>query len=69
LELLGTSPSILFDAQFHTIRLAFSGSQISVFYDNTLMITATDAVLPSGAIALDVSSQQINFSNVTVLQQ
>jgi hypothetical protein len=69
LQLLGTSPIINFDTQLHTVRLGFVGSQITVFYDNTLMITATDATLPSGAVALDVSSQPISFSNVVVLQQ
>ncbi len=69
LTLLGQSPTIAMDMNLHNLRLSFSGSQINVYYDNSRVITATDTTLPSGAIALDVSSQPVSFSNVTVLQQ
>jgi hypothetical protein len=69
LTLLGTSPTILFDTNLHTLRIAAIGNQITVYYDNTAVITATDSTLPTGAIALDVSSQPVSFSTVSVIQQ
>jgi IPT/TIG domain-containing protein/Big-like domain-containing protein len=51
---------------FHTLRLSFSGTQISVIYDGATIILATDATLTSGAIALDVSSQHMQFDDVIV---
>ncbi len=51
---------------FHSLRLSFSGTQISVIYDGTTIIQATDANLTSGAIALDVSSQHMQFDDVLV---
>ena len=65
---LGQSAVMLFDTNTHALRLGFSGNRITVYYDNTQVISATDTVIPSGAIALDVSSQPVSFSNVTVLQ-
>ncbi len=69
LTLLGQSSTLNFDTAAHMLRLGFSASQIAVYYDNAQVITATDTSLPTGAIALDVSSQPVSFSNVTVLQQ
>jgi len=68
LALVGQSPTMLLDTNKHTIRLQFVGNQIRVYYDNTLVISATDGTLTSGGIALDVSSQPISFSNVVVQQ-
>ena len=51
---------------FHTLALAFSGSQISVVYDGTTVIQATDSTLAAGAVALDVSNQPITFDDVAV---
>ena len=67
LTLLGQSPVIAFDTGTHALRIGFNSSQITVYYDNTSIITATDSTLPNGGIALDVSSQPISFSNVLVL--
>jgi hypothetical protein len=53
---------------FHTLSIAFSGSQIKVTYDGTDVIQTTDAVLTAGAIALDVSNQPIDFDDVVVTQ-
>lgn len=53
---------------FHRLKLNFSGTTINVIYDGTTIITATDSVLPSGAVALDVSSQHIQFDDVFVTQ-
>jgi hypothetical protein len=69
LTLLGTSPVILFDTNVHMLRIAAIGNQITVYYDNTAVITATDSTLPTGAVALDVSSQPVSFSTVSVIQQ
>ena len=51
---------------FHKLRLAFFGSQISVIYDGAAIIQTTDSALSTGAIALDVSSQHIQFDDVLV---
>jgi hypothetical protein len=55
------------DTNTHNVRLCFKGSAISVYYDNVLVITATDATYSQGAIALDVSNQPITFDNVSVI--
>lgn len=54
--------------QFHRLDLSFSGAQITVSYDGAVVITATDSTLTSGAIALDVSNQHIQFEDVLVTQ-
>jgi hypothetical protein len=69
LTLLGTSPTLTMTTSTHGLRIAFAGNQITVYYDNVLIITATDSTLAAGAIALDVSNRPITFSNVSVLQQ
>lgn len=51
---------------FHNLRLTFSGTQISVIYDGTTIIQATDANFIGGAIALDVSNQHMQFDDVFV---
>jgi hypothetical protein len=51
---------------FHRLDLTFSGAQITVSYDGTVVIQATDSTLAAGAIALDVSSQHIQFEDVLV---
>ncbi|HWZ42268.1 MAG TPA: Ig-like domain-containing protein [Candidatus Saccharimonadales bacterium] len=51
---------------FHRLDLSFSGAQITVSYDGTVVITATDSTLSAGAIALDVSNQHIQFEDVLV---
>lgn len=53
---------------FHRLALNFSGTQIKVIYDGTTVITATDSALSSGAVALDVSNQHIQFDDVLVTQ-
>jgi hypothetical protein len=65
--LLGTATGLVMNANVHNIRLSFQGTTIKVYYDNVLVITATDATYTQGAIALDVSDQPIVFSNVTVI--
>ena len=51
---------------FHTVKLTFSGTQITVSYDASNVIQVTDATLGNGAVALDVSNQHIQFEDVIV---
>src|SRR5262249_54403824 len=51
---------------FHRLALSFNGPQIAVSFDGNTIITATDSTLASGAIALDVSNQHIQFDDVLV---
>ncbi|MBV8551245.1 MAG: DUF4082 domain-containing protein [Acidobacteriaceae bacterium] len=67
LSLLGQSGPVTIDTNVHNLRLCFQSSQIQVYYDNVLVITETDSSYTQGAIALDVSSQPIAFSNVQVI--
>jgi len=53
---------------FHTLAITFSGSQITVTWDGTDLITTTDTALIAGAIALDVSTQPVDFDDVVVTQ-
>lgn len=52
---------------YHNLKLDFRGSTISVYYDNVLVIQATDTTYTAGAVALDVSNQPIQFQNVVVI--
>jgi hypothetical protein len=54
-------------ANFHSLRLTFSGSTISAAYDGQVRITVTDATYASGGVALDVSNQPIEWDDVQVL--
>jgi hypothetical protein len=65
--LLGQSGQVKMDTNTHNVRLCFKGATISVYYDNVLVITATDTTYSQGAVALDVSSQPIAFDNVSVI--
>ena len=51
---------------YHTLALIFEGSLISVVYDGTTVAQVTDTTLTSGAVALDVSNQPIDFDDVAV---
>jgi len=51
----------------HHVRIDVLGSTITVFIDYVQVISFTDASYPSGAIALDVSSQRVAFSNISVV--
>jgi hypothetical protein len=59
--------SLPFDtAAFHDLRVSFSGSSISVFWDGAVIMTATDASYANGFVCLDADSQPIAYSSVTV---
>jgi hypothetical protein len=65
---LGQSAILKMDStNFHRVRLSFQGSTIKVYYDEALVITATDATYAQGAVSLDVSNQPISFTNVNVI--
>ena len=53
---------------FHDLKLSFNGTQITVIYDGATVMQATDTNLSSGAIALDVSNQHIQYEDVFVTQ-
>jgi Viral BACON domain len=66
--LLATSATINIDAtNWHNLRLDFRGSTINVYFDNVLVIQSSDTTYTAGAVALDVSSQPIQFTNVVVI--
>jgi hypothetical protein len=66
-SLLASASGLVMDTKVHSLRLSFQGSTIKVYYDNVLVITATDANYTQGAIALDVSNQPIAFGSVSVI--
>lgn len=63
---LGTATLSYDTSKFHTIKLSMQGSQLNVYFDGQLMITATDTTYSHGMIALDVSNQPITYDNVVV---
>jgi hypothetical protein len=67
LSLLGQSGQVNMDTNWHNLRLLFQGTTIQVYYDNALVLTATDSNYAQGAVAFDVSNQPIAFDNVTVI--
>jgi hypothetical protein len=60
-ELGEASVGTIAPATFHTLSLTFAGNQITVTFNGTAIITASDSTLASGGIALDVSNQPIQF--------
>jgi Domain of unknown function (DUF4082)/Viral BACON domain/Bacterial Ig domain/Putative binding domain, N-terminal len=65
--LLGVPASVSMNTNTHNIRLEFQGTTIQVYYDNVLVITATDATYAQGVVALDVSNQPVSYADVTVI--
>ncbi|HKV12498.1 MAG TPA: family 16 glycoside hydrolase [Thermoanaerobaculia bacterium] len=53
---------------WHTLAISFEGSRIQVSWNDEAVIDVTDTALASGAIALDVSNQPIDFDDVVVTQ-
>src|SRR5262249_20742658 len=51
---------------FHALQMTFSGAQITIALDGNAVIRVNDPNLSSGAIALDVSNQHIQFDDVLV---
>ncbi len=53
---------------FHDLKLSFNGTQITVIYDGATAIQVNDSNLSAGGVALDVSSQHIQYEDVFVTQ-
>jgi hypothetical protein len=64
---LGQPASVAMDTNQHNLKLECKGSQISVYYDNKLVIQTTDNTYTQGAVALEVHDKPISFANVTVI--
>jgi hypothetical protein len=59
--------TVSFDTtNFHTVSVAFKGTQIQVLYDNSSVITVTDATYANGLVALEGDTQVITYGNVVV---
>ncbi|HEX7284700.1 MAG TPA: family 16 glycoside hydrolase, partial [Candidatus Angelobacter sp.] len=67
LTLLGQPVAVPMDTNTHTIKVMFKGSQISVYYDNALVVQATDATYAQGAVALETHDKPISFDNISVI--
>lgn len=52
----------------HALAIRFQGSRITVSFNGVDVIDLTDTAIASGAIALDVSNQPVEFDDVTVTQ-
>jgi hypothetical protein len=66
-QLIAQPAAVNIDTNPHNLRLTFKGPIIQVYYDNTLVMQATDSTYTQGAIALDVSNQPVAFDNVQVI--
>jgi len=67
LALLGNATGIPFTSgTLHTVRLNLRGQVLEVYYDGTLVISVHDAAYRTGAIALDVGNQPIDFDDIVV---
>jgi hypothetical protein len=53
-------------AAFHDLQMAFTGNQISVYWDGTFLMSATDTAYSSGFVCMDADSQPISYENVRV---
>lgn len=63
---LAQAPLTFDTTNTHTLRMAFQGSGISVYWDGTLLITATDSTYAAGYVCMDADNQPISYSNVRV---
>jgi hypothetical protein len=66
LTVLGQAALTFDTGAFHDLGVAFHGSQISVYWDGHLLITATDSSFPTGFVCMDADSQPISYSNIRV---
>lgn len=65
--LLAQSGTVTFDTNWHNLRIDMKGTSLSVYYDNVLVIQATASTWTTGTVALDGSSQPIQFRNARVI--
>lgn len=57
---------LTFDTNTHDLRMVFRGNLISVYWDGTFLMSATDSTYTSGLVCLDADSQPISYSNIQV---
>lgn len=67
LTLIGQPVSLLMDTNTHNLKLVMKGSQISIYYDNQLVLQASDTTYTQGAVALDMHDKPVTFDNVSVI--
>jgi hypothetical protein len=62
------SASMAFDtANAHRLRMSFQETQIRIYWDGVLVLSATDSASANGVVALDVSNQAITYDDVSVV--
>ena len=66
LTVLAQAPLSFDVSNFHDLQIAFAGSQISVSWDSTLLMRASDSTYGSGFICMDADSQPISYQKVRV---
>ena len=66
LTLFGQAAATFDSSAFHDLGVAFHGSQISVYWNGKLLISATDSTYSTGFVCLDAGSQPISYSNIRV---
>jgi len=64
--LLGQAALTFDTSAFHDLGMAFRGSQISVYWDGRLLITATDSSFPAGFVCMEGDMQPISYANIRV---
>jgi hypothetical protein len=64
---LATATKVNLPVGTHHIRIDAQGTTLTVYVDYVQVISFTDSSYAAGAIALDVSSQPVAFSNVNVV--
>jgi hypothetical protein len=66
-SVLSTASKVALGAGKHHVRIDAQGTTIIVYVDYVQVLTLTDSTYSAGAIALDVSSQPVAFSNISVV--
>jgi hypothetical protein len=66
-SVLATATKVTLAAGKHHVRIDAQGTTITVYVDYVQVLTLTDSTYSAGAIALDVSSQPVAFSNISVV--
>jgi hypothetical protein len=66
LTTLAQAPLTYDTATFHDLQMAFAGNQISVYWDGSLLMSATDSAYTSGFVCMDADSQPVSYKNILV---
>jgi hypothetical protein len=64
---LATASKVTLPAGKHHLRIDAQGTSITVWVDYVQVLTIADSSYAAGDIALDVSSQPVAFSNISVV--